>query len=1755
MRVRPLTVVFPRALRPVLALTAVLAMTAGVIGTAVPAFASPPTTGTATHLFVSAPTDFVAGQTQQVTFTAEDGNGVIDTSYSGEVSATISGGQTFYVGGVPNVTLVAGTGTLDLGTTVVIADGQTLHPSDTDGQLTSDDIAVNVHPGATASLSVVAPAGISAGQDFTFVVDQFDAFGNPTAGDNVALTLTNSDASTTNPNGVTNSEPVTARFATDGDGTITATDQDNGAVATVNEPVAVASATTATALTVVDNTTQAGQDSTLTITAVDGSGNTVTIPDLVTLTDADTTTSFPGLSSVNGGPLALYLVNGVASTPVTFHTAGLQIIDATAGALSGEFNQMINAGPAAAITLAAPATVVVGAPFTIVVTPRDADGNAALPDPSDPATATWSDGTSGSATAAGNNPTSVAYASDGTATFTGTFTSLGVGSVTVGGTNSGDPTASLSVSVVTAGAATQLVASVPGDFAAGQSQTVTIYAEDANGNIDHTYSGAATASMTGGASFFPGTSTTDLVNGVATIDVGGDKAGAQTLTIADAAGSLTPATLAVTVDPGPLARLVVDAPPTVGAGQDFTYGVTQFDAYGNVTTGTQIQVALYEFGTSTTNWAYMTTSGRFTAQFPNAGQDAFLAASDVDTVQIQTAAYVHVGPAVIADHLQITSNMSQFGTPGTITISAVDSSGATQTVDDTVTIGNQDNTANINGGNPTLQMVNGTVTFPATFWALGNQYLIATGPTSAGPTLAGSLVLPIGPGPVTNYAFTAPATVVAGAPYTISLTASDGYGHPVDNATDPATISWTDGSPGAATPDSANATSADYVNGIATFTGDFTGTGTATITIGGSNDGDHAQSTSVTVTPGAATQLAAGAPANFVAGATQQVTVDALDAFGNLDTSYTGTATIALTGQATTLPGGPTLTITAGVGTIDVGSDAAGAQTLTATDTAGLLTATGTAVIVDPGPVARLNFDGPATVVAGEPYTVLVTAFDNYGNPVDNAADPASISWSDGTSGTAAHDPINPNSAAYVNGVATITGDFTGAGTGVITVGGSLDGDFSDSTSVSVTPVPGAATHLVVSVPGDFTAGSTQMVTLTAVDDNGNTDIAYAGTATAQFSAGVTVYPGADQVTLVNGVGTLEIGDNLSGDPTLDPYDIGGLLTGDPLNVTVWAGPTASLRLAAPIHTTVGQDFTYTVTQLDAYGNVTLGDVITMNVFDSNGSYTTAYTADNLPMTASIGLAGRGQINAYDPSDISIQTSTRIYVGAATTATHLDISFDRLGQVGQQGNLTITAVDDAGVTLTIGGAVTVFDANSASDINDGTTDLTLVNGTVTVPATFWTVGDDAIFASSSTLSGSTLLPVLAGPVWEIDATGAASVAVGDLYTITVTPFDAYGNQSFDTSDPAAITWSGSAAADASNPTSVSYADGVATITGTFTTTGTATIDIAGQYWWDPTTQATVTVTPAIVVPPTSAPTAPTAVLTSLRVGGSDQFGTATAVSVTEFPAGKANAVVLARSGDFADSTPGVVLAAAKNAPLLFTTGDAVPTATLAEITRVLPAGGTVYVLGGTAAIPASVATALVAQGYVVMRLAGADRYATSVAVAIAVGGTGPVFLATGTGFADALAAGPAAAASHGVVLLTDGGHVPASVQAYLAARHANVYAVGGQAAAADSSATAVIGADRYATAVAVAKRFFAAPASVGVASGTTFPDALSGGAYLAHLGGPLLLTAPNALSAPTVAYLRGLRLAAVAPTTALTFGGVAAVSPAAQAQINVALAG
>lgn len=214
------------------------------------------------------------------------------------------------------------------------------------------------------------------------------------------------------------------------------------------------------------------------------------------------------------------------------------------------------------------------------------------------------------------------------------------------------------------------------------------------------------------------------------------------------------------------------------------------------------------------------------------------------------------------------------------------------------------------------------------------------------------------------------------------------------------------------------------------------------------------------------------------------------------------------------------------------------------------------------------------------------------------------------------------------------------------------------------------------------------------------------------------------------------------------------------------------------------------------------------------------------------------------------------------------------------------------------------------------------------------------------------------------------------------------------------------------------------------------------------------------------------------------------------------------------------------------------------------------------------------QNVVESRVAGPDRYATAAAVAQATF-TAPqpnIILASGENFPDGLAAAGLAGAANAPVLLTTADALPSSTANALGALFGTsatktVHVMGGTAAisaAVEAQLTGlgytvnrVSGADRYATAAAIAQ-FAATIAPVGqtfvggfplrtaiVATGENFPDALAAGAPAYSGNHPILLTESDALSEAASGALTSLSVQRV-----IVMGGTAAVSEAVVSQIQ-----
>jgi putative cell wall-binding protein len=155
------------------------------------------------------------------------------------------------------------------------------------------------------------------------------------------------------------------------------------------------------------------------------------------------------------------------------------------------------------------------------------------------------------------------------------------------------------------------------------------------------------------------------------------------------------------------------------------------------------------------------------------------------------------------------------------------------------------------------------------------------------------------------------------------------------------------------------------------------------------------------------------------------------------------------------------------------------------------------------------------------------------------------------------------------------------------------------------------------------------------------------------------------------------------------------------------------------------------------------------------------------------------------------------------------------------------------------------------------------------------------------------------------------------------------------------------------------------------------------------------------------------------------------------------------------------------------------------------------------------------------RYSGADRYEVAVSIAQEWPADVPVvYIAKGSDYPDALSAGPAAAREEGPLLLTLPDRMPPSVSAELARlAPQRVVIVGGpnsvneqvetdiQSIVPDALVIRIGGADRYAVSHNLVQYAFAdaGVSRLYVATGATFPDALSASSAAGALGGAVLL--------------------------------------------------
>ncbi len=257
----------------------------------------------------------------------------------------------------------------------------------------------------------------------------------------------------------------------------------------------------------------------------------------------------------------------------------------------------------------------------------------------------------------------------------------------------------------------------------------------------------------------------------------------------------------------------------------------------------------------------------------------------------------------------------------------------------------------------------------------------------------------------------------------------------------------------------------------------------------------------------------------------------------------------------------------------------------------------------------------------------------------------------------------------------------------------------------------------------------------------------------------------------------------------------------------------------------------------------------------------------------------------------------------------------------------------------------------------------------------------------------------------------------------------------------------------------------------------------------------------------------------IRVKGKTRYETSFAIAdetKAKMGVDKFDNIIIASGTGFADALAGSYLAKVKAAPILMASGknDNINNLKL-YIQANLAENGTVYILGGTAAVNQQTEDVLNdISGITVKRLKGKTRYETNIEILKeAEVYDEDILVATGITFADSLSA----SAAGKPILLVDGKKSLSAIQKiYLDSLSTNnLYIIGGTGAVGENyeselsaygNIERVKGKSRYETSVAIAEKFFANPDYAVIAYAENFPDGLCGGPLAMTTNAPLILT-------------------------------------------------
>ncbi|HTZ85048.1 MAG TPA: hypothetical protein VMB05_00130 [Solirubrobacteraceae bacterium] len=518
-----------------------------------------------------------------------------------------------------------------------------------------------------------------------------------------------------------------------------------------------------------------------------------------------------------------------------------------------------------------------------------------------------------------------------------------------------------------------------------------------------------------------------------------------------------------------------------------------------------------------------------------------------------------------------------------------------------------------------------------------------------------------------------------------------------------------------------NPTTINFSGGIATVSGAANGAmalykaeaAKITVSDGTISSGSGA---SVTVSPASAASFSVPTPSTQTAGTAFEVTLTALDAFGNTATSYTGASKPISFSGPTNSPNGKAPVYPASVSFASGVGTAKGITLYNASATTALTAKEGSSIsgssgnfTVSPASAASFSVPTPSTQTAGTAFNVALTAKDEFGNLATGYTGEKTIAFSGPEASPAGSAPKYPASVVFSAGVGTANGItlYDAGNTTLEATQGTVKGVSANFTINGLS----TTSKFLLSTPSP-TAGKSFSETVTATDTYGNTTTSYTGNKTIGFT-GPSSSPGGKapkyptgQINFASGVSTASI--TLYNAQTTTLTATQSTISGTSASFTVAPLSASEFGLGTPGAQTAGTAFNLTLTAKDEFGNVITGyegaKVVTFSgPGTSPGGKVPSYPA-SVTFTAGVGIAA---ITLYDAQastaieavqgSINDKTGNFAVNAAAMSALSLAASPTSFSP-GESSELTITAVDGFGNTitsytgsknLTFGGAQTI----------------------------------------------------------------------------------------------------------------------------------------------------------------------------------------------------------------------------------------------------------------------------------------------------------------------------------------------------------------------------------------------------------------------------------------------------------------------------------